>query len=693
MTFVSYAQNFEDVLLWRALGDVTAGRYLDIGAQDPVIDSVSHAFYLAGWRGVHVEPAASCAAKLRGSRPDEVVIQALVTDVTGPLEFFEIEDTGISTGRPDIAARHASRGFQPHKVLAPTIRLDALMSKTDGDLHWMKVDVEGMEADVLRSWGRSPVRPWLLLVESTFPGSQLPTHHEWLEEVLRRDYSEVFFDGLNRYFVHQSQQQRQAAFTTPANVFDGFAVAQHHFSARCLRSELETAHARFSEELAGAARRREEVEASAASAIENEIELRKQLTAARAKEAALLTRIVEDEREHSASIDKLWRERRAAESDLRRKFKIRHTKLEEALKASHRAEAAGRCELARLDEWAKNLERDLIVHTKKLDQVHREARMEHERDRQQLETLRATEGEVRVELASLMEKSENLERDLDRQQSALVQTRAALQRADALIRQARQAPSDRWQRAGRRLGFSRTPAAIEALAAWSAFDASGFGHQANGTGSGIDISEVAAVPPIRSGNPYHRVDSLHELLAWDDIDFIRCAYVTVLGRQPDPDGEAYYAARIRAGHSKLEVLWQLRRSSEGARHDPGIAGLDRALKRAAWCRKPVVGDFLRIVLGGENDAPMSFGTGALEDKVAAPRDRLAPEGLDSGKAGGLELPRGKRRVIFRADASLGDSAPVSEILESIARQPEEEGPNRNLNPYESRIFRQLKATV
>ena len=41
MNFVSYAQNFEDVVLWRALGDIVAGCYLDIGAQDPVFDSVS----------------------------------------------------------------------------------------------------------------------------------------------------------------------------------------------------------------------------------------------------------------------------------------------------------------------------------------------------------------------------------------------------------------------------------------------------------------------------------------------------------------------------------------------------------------------------------------------------------------------------------------------------------------------------
>ncbi|MCZ8377233.1 MAG: hypothetical protein O9342_17815 [Beijerinckiaceae bacterium] len=43
--FVSYAQNFEDVILWRALRTVEQRHYIDIGANDPVFDSVSFGFY------------------------------------------------------------------------------------------------------------------------------------------------------------------------------------------------------------------------------------------------------------------------------------------------------------------------------------------------------------------------------------------------------------------------------------------------------------------------------------------------------------------------------------------------------------------------------------------------------------------------------------------------------------------------
>ena len=51
---ISYAQNFEDIMLWRALARVEGGCYIDVGAQSPHVDSVSKVFYEHGWRGILV---------------------------------------------------------------------------------------------------------------------------------------------------------------------------------------------------------------------------------------------------------------------------------------------------------------------------------------------------------------------------------------------------------------------------------------------------------------------------------------------------------------------------------------------------------------------------------------------------------------------------------------------------------------
>ena len=94
MLLTSYAQNFEDVQLWRALKHVKNGFYIDVGAQDPIVASVSLAFYEQGWRGVHVEPVAYYARKLRAARPDEEVFEVAIGDREGPIASYDLLGTG-----------------------------------------------------------------------------------------------------------------------------------------------------------------------------------------------------------------------------------------------------------------------------------------------------------------------------------------------------------------------------------------------------------------------------------------------------------------------------------------------------------------------------------------------------------------------------------------------------------------------
>src|ERR1700744_995167 len=115
--WTSYAQNFEDVTLMRAFNHLEGGVYIDVGAQDPVSDSVSLAFYERGWRGVHVEPVPAFAERLRPGAPDERVIQAVVRSPQEPMTFHSVVETGLSTGDPEIAAAHRADGWPVQTIL------------------------------------------------------------------------------------------------------------------------------------------------------------------------------------------------------------------------------------------------------------------------------------------------------------------------------------------------------------------------------------------------------------------------------------------------------------------------------------------------------------------------------------------------------------------------------------------------
>lgn len=221
LMITSYAQNFEDVMLWRALGHIERGFYIDIGAQDPRVDSVSLLFYEHGWRGIHVEPTPFYADALRSHRPDETIVQAAVTNKQGVLQFYEIPGTGISTADPDIAAEHRGRGYDAHEIVVPCTTLDSIFELTEGrDIHWLKIDVEGFERQVLEGWGNSTIKPWIVVVESTFPMTKIERHGEWESILTQLGYNSVYFDGLNRFYVSESRRELEQAFRTPPNVFD-----------------------------------------------------------------------------------------------------------------------------------------------------------------------------------------------------------------------------------------------------------------------------------------------------------------------------------------------------------------------------------------------------------------------------------------------------------------------------------------
>ena len=81
-----------------------------------------------------------------------------------------------------------------------------------------------------------------------------------------------------------------------------------------------------------------------------------------------------------------------------------------------------------------------------------------------------------------------------------------------------------------------------------------------------------------------------------DRNFIHAAYTSILRREPDETGEAYYLERIRKGVSRNRILAQFQKSDEAKRHTTNIAGLKSALVVEKLCAIPLVGGMLTGIL-------------------------------------------------------------------------------------------------
>jgi FkbM family methyltransferase len=241
-TFVSHGQNREDVVLWRALSAVGVGRYVEVGGNDPVIYSITRSFYDRGWAGLVVEPEPQFAAQQRAQRPRDVLVEAAITSSEGPVVLQRFAGTGLSTLDASIGQGHEESGFERDELSVPGKRLDTVLAEHGfdrGDVHFLVVDVEGLEADVLSTVDLASWRPWILVVEATRPLSDVSTHDEWEPGVLASGYQFCLFDGVSRFYVAQEHAEGLGwALSHPACALDDFIDAdRQHLMERAARYE------------------------------------------------------------------------------------------------------------------------------------------------------------------------------------------------------------------------------------------------------------------------------------------------------------------------------------------------------------------------------------------------------------------------------------------------------------------------
>lgn len=231
--FITFAQNFEDVMLWRALKDVKNGFYIDVGAHDPEVHSVTAAFYARGWRGINVEPVRELFDRLTLARSQDVNLRLCVGEERGRRAFYAFPETGLSTLDSTHVEDFKAHGFNLREEQVEVCSLAEICQlHAPGSIHFLKVDVEGAEREVLSGADFTIYRPWIVLLEATAPLSQRLVHEEWESIMLAAHYEFVWFDGLNRFYIATERvASLKPHFQSPPNVFDGFKVRPEHFSA------------------------------------------------------------------------------------------------------------------------------------------------------------------------------------------------------------------------------------------------------------------------------------------------------------------------------------------------------------------------------------------------------------------------------------------------------------------------------
>ena len=215
MRFESYAQEFEDLILYCALKDVMKGNdgfYIDVGANDPTNMSVTKFFYDRGWHGINIEPLATECSLLIEKRPRDINLCIGLGKETGKIELLGLG--ALATFSDETASKWTAPNIPRRwKRILTLSEVHEKYCEPNQDIHFCKIDVEGFEREVLegiKDWKK--FRPWIFAIEAALPGTNIPCHDKWEDILVDNDYTLALDFGVNRYYVDIEREYLSKGF-------------------------------------------------------------------------------------------------------------------------------------------------------------------------------------------------------------------------------------------------------------------------------------------------------------------------------------------------------------------------------------------------------------------------------------------------------------------------------------------------
>ncbi len=173
ITTLTFSADGEDVILRKFLSGLKSGFYVDLGAHDHKDGSNTFYLYLLGWSGVCVDPLPGVRKKFLKNRPRDIFIdKAIVSNNTSEktidFNFFQDfpDNSTISNERLVDLKQKFNRA--PSSVIqVETISISTLIKNHIGstEVNLLNIDIEGGEFDILSSFMKEKVYPWIICVE------------------------------------------------------------------------------------------------------------------------------------------------------------------------------------------------------------------------------------------------------------------------------------------------------------------------------------------------------------------------------------------------------------------------------------------------------------------------------------------------------------------------------------------------
>ena len=224
---VSYSMpnQMEDVILYNVFKDEKKIFYIDVGSNDPLLDSVTRLLYdKKNARGINIEPQQKLIDITNVERPEDINICIGLGEKDDTVDFYVQGDDlcGISTAE----SKNINEDYFKNKTTIQITTLKKICDKyvKEKEISFLKIDVEGYERNVLLGADFKKYRPMIIVMESTFPMTDIPCHDLWEDILIDNNYHCAFSFGVNRYYVADENSELDKKFIPILEVLKKYKI-------------------------------------------------------------------------------------------------------------------------------------------------------------------------------------------------------------------------------------------------------------------------------------------------------------------------------------------------------------------------------------------------------------------------------------------------------------------------------------
>lgn len=198
----SYGQTGEDRIIESCFPNKSTGFYVDVGCNEPVINSNTFKLYRRGWRGINIDANATLIAKFAAIRPRDCNVSAIVSDVEEDKQFGVYGDSLLSTVSPQRMHELQSSRSLVRLEVARSRTLTSILDehRAPADFELLSIDVEGHDLEVLNSLDLGRYRPQLIVIEMHGFDVTCPAGNPVYDYLAERGYKLGSYALMNGFF-------------------------------------------------------------------------------------------------------------------------------------------------------------------------------------------------------------------------------------------------------------------------------------------------------------------------------------------------------------------------------------------------------------------------------------------------------------------------------------------------------------